>query len=272
MLKNILAIVDCGDNDAQFVKNAEGFARRYDAYLTLLIVSTIPSPDYELELHEPYVRLSNFMERLKAKQERLSSLVHDGGSELRTLQAVTPSLIERVPVHARYSDLVLFGPDTAYRSPWLRKQLVEAVAMNSGRPLLMVPDAYTPRKVHHLAVGWNASREATRAVNDSLILAVPGARIDVMTINAHPHVHGHGDQPGADIALHLAKHGFAVDVVNVSSAEGSTSEALIDHANDRKADLLVIGAYAHSRLRNFILGGVTLDLMPGPPILTLFSH
>jgi len=272
VIRNILAIVDCGDKDAQFVKDAAGFAEFHGAHLTITIVSAIPSPDYELTFSEPFVLIDQFMERAKAKEARLGALVRDGMVDIRTLQHVTPTLLDMVPVHARYSDLVLMGPENTYRSAWLRKHLAQALMMTSGRPVLMVPPGYSPRPIDRLAVGWNATREATRALNDALILAVPGAKIDILSIDAHQGLTGHGAQPGADIALHLARHGFEVDVVDFPSAGRSVSEVLTHQAEHRHADLLVIGAYAHSRLRDLILGGVTADLMPGSRNLTLFSH
>src|SRR3546814_20261562 len=88
------------------------------------------------------------------------------------------SLLDKAPVQARYADFVLFGPVDAYGNAHLRRRLFENIALSSGRPVIVLPAGWKPRSFAHLAVGWNATREATRALGDALNLAPPGAKLD----------------------------------------------------------------------------------------------
>src|SRR5690606_37613371 len=116
-------------------------------------------------------------------------------------------------VYARYADVVLFGPADNYDYPPIRRETIESILFASGRPVLILPNGHRPRAIEHLAVGWNATRESTHALRTATAFAAPGAKIDVVVLEAKPSVKGHGSEPGADIARHLARHGFASTVV-----------------------------------------------------------
>ena len=138
--------------------------------------------------------------------------------------------------------------------------------------MIVLPAQWKPRPFAHLAIGWNATREATRALGDALILAAPSAKIDVLVVDAKASTKGHGSEPGADIARNLSRHGFEVTVHALSSEGENQSAVLVDFARRHRADLLVIGASAHSRLRELFLGGVTHDLIDGAPLPVLLGH
>src|SRR3546814_4354142 len=104
------------------------------------------------------------------------------------------------------------------------------------------------------------------ALGDALKLAQPGAKIDILVVDAKASTKGHGSEPGADIARNLSRHGFDVTVHALSSEGENQSAVLVDFARRHRADLLVIGASAHSRLRELFLGGVTHDLIDGAPL------
>lgn len=272
MLKDLLAIVDTGDKDEQFIKDAIALADFHGAHLSIAILSPIPTPDYALAYGSPYVILDEFVRFSEEKQARVSALLKNVAAEVAVLSDEIDRLIETLVVRARYFDLVLVGPSDAYRSAKLRRQAVEAVALTSGRPALVLPNGNTPRAFDHLAVGWNATRESARALNDALPFVTAGARIDIIAVDAVPSSKAHGSQPGADIARHLARRGYTVDVLDVSSDGQSVSEVLTNLAQKRSADLLAIGAYGHSRFREMILGGVTRDLLEGTVVPLLLTH
>lgn len=272
MLKDILAIVDTGEADEQFLKDVLAFARLHEAHLSIAILSAIPTPDYAIAFGPPYIVLADFLKASEEKQARVEKLVAGEGVEVRILSDDPAILLDKAPVQARYADLVLFGPAAAYANQRLRRRLVENVALSSGRPLLVLPDAWQPRAFKHLLVGWNATREATRAVSEAQMLASPGARIEIVIVDGDPSTRGHGSDPGADIARNLSRHGFAVTVHALASDGNSEAEVLEDMARRQRADLLVLGASAHSKLRELFLGGVTHDLLDGAPVPILFAH
>jgi nucleotide-binding universal stress UspA family protein len=120
-------------------------------------------------------------------------------------------------------------------------------------------------------VGWDAGREATRAVNDALPLLERAKSVDVVSINPKK-VGKHGDEPGADIGLHLSRHGVKVNVQHLETRDIDPGDTLLSRVSDKGCDLLVIGGYAHSRLRDLVVGGVTETMLEHMTVPVLMSH
>lgn len=271
-IKDILAVVDTGDKDEQFLRDAIGFAEFHGASLSVVILSALPAADYALTIGPPHLFLQDYTEAVEIKQERIVALGGRTNVEVRTISDKPAVIFTKAAVYARYTDVVLVGPDDNYEHPPIRRETAESILFASGRPVLVMPNGYRPRPIEHLAIGWNATREATHALRDATTFAAPGAKIDVLVLDAKPTVKGHGSEPGADIARHLARHGYAPTVVPVYAGELSDADALVKAARERGAGVLSLGAYGHSRLREMILGGVTRDLLGGAPLALMFSH
>jgi nucleotide-binding universal stress UspA family protein len=175
-------------------------------------------------------------------------------------------------LQARYADLVVLGqtdPDTSGLS--ILRQLPEHLALHGGRPVLVVPFAGTFTHLdRHALVAWDGSRAATRAVTDALPLLRRSARVTLAVFNPD---HTRGEEPGADIALYLARHGVRVEVLRQTTAPGvDVGNALLSLAADTGADLLVMGAYGHQRWREIVLGGVTRRVLQTMTLPVLMSH
>jgi nucleotide-binding universal stress UspA family protein len=178
-------------------------------------------------------------------------------------------------VHARYCDLTVVtqvepGRWGGTQSP----QLPQEVLMSSGRPLLVLPYAgETPTPLAtNVLVGWDASREAARALADALPLLERARSVQVAVFEASQELDiRHGDLPGADIGQWLARHGVRVEVQRIVTGV-PVGEALLSHAADLAADLIVVGGYGHSRFRETMLGGVTRTLLRTSPVPVLMSH
>jgi len=183
------------------------------------------------------------------------------------------SSVTQVALQARYADLVVMGqPDPRDPGP-AGLGIIESVLFSSGRPVLLLPFAGAPARLGGRAlVAWNASREATRALHDALPLLRLMQRVTLLTVNAEVGPAGHGEQPGADIAAHLARHGLEVTVRNVAGSEIAAGDVLLNEAADLGADLIVMGAYGHSRLRELMLGGATRTLLRQMTAPVLMSH
>ena len=177
-------------------------------------------------------------------------------------------------VHARYIDLTILGqldPDRGEAEIIDRRP--EQVALASGHPVLVVPYAGRFENVgRRVVVGWSATREAARAVNDAMPLLMAADVVNVLTIDAHEAPRGHGALPGADISLHLARHGVKATIEQTVSGDLSVGDTLLSRAADLGADLLVMGAYGHSRLRELLLGGATRTLLRSMTLPVLMSH
>ncbi len=150
-------------------------------------------------------------------------------------------------------------------------QFIEAVLFESGRPILIVPYIQTAGlKLDRVMVGWDGSRSATRAVGDAMPLLAKAKIVEVVMVSGEA---AKSDElPGADIALHLARHGIKVEVERIASSEVDPANAILSRAADTSADLLVMGGYGHSRMREFILGGVTRAILGSMTVPTFMSH
>ncbi|MYN06767.1 universal stress protein [Pseudoduganella aquatica] len=176
---------------------------------------------------------------------------------------------------AHYADLVVLSqsdPDSG--GPRMLHTLPEYVALNGGRPVLMVPYSGTFRHLdRHALVAWDGSRAATRAITDALPLLQRSGQVTLAVFDAERQYGVHGDLPGADIALFLARHGVKVEVQQHATAGGiDIGGALLSLAADLGADLLVMGAYGHQRWSEIILGGVTRRILQSMTLPVLMSH
>ncbi len=173
---------------------------------------------------------------------------------------------------AQFADLALLqtGPKMDSR---LHRGVLEGFLFESARPYLVFRAGKTPSlKPKTVVVAWNGSREAARAVHYSLDIIAGASAVHVVMADPVAREYEHGDQPGSDLALYLARHGAKVSV-DVISAEGrEPAEAIARHARDAAADMIVAGAYGHSRLREYLFGGTTKSLLEDAEIPVLMAH
>jgi nucleotide-binding universal stress UspA family protein len=177
-------------------------------------------------------------------------------------------------VHARYADLAIVGQIDPDDHVMLVPELApEEVMLTAGRPVLVVPYAgdFT-RLGERVVVAWNASREAARAVNDAMPLLTMAQSVTVLSVNPQTSVAQHGDVAGADIAVHLARHGVKVTVETSHASELDVADVLLNRVADLGADLVVAGGYGRSRMRELILGGTTRDLLLHMTVPVFMSH
>ncbi|MCX8133438.1 MAG: universal stress protein [Roseococcus sp.] len=276
-VKDILVHLDGGPPGPRLALAAD-LARRLGAHLAGLFVVEVPLPVLAGADGGGGLALAALIEQLREaeiakaalrKAEFEAALAPFGlAGEWRQEEGAALGILPR---HARHADLLVLGqPESEDGAAMAR---VEAALFASGRPLLMVPHAGAPARIgRRVLVGWNASREAARALHDALPLMAGAEAVTVLVANPEATPGAHGDQPGADIARHLARHGLAVTVQVVASPELGAGELLLNAAADLGADLLVMGGYGHSRLREWILGGATRTLLREATLPVLMSH
>ena len=178
-------------------------------------------------------------------------------------------LRQRRGCDAHYADLAVVArpePGSPTAGP---PGLVESLVLTSGRPIIMLPPGNTVFRVRRILVGWNARREAIRAVADALPLLVKAALVELLVIDHERHPADYGQEPGADIARHLARHGVRVEVRRLSSGGEDVGNLLLSEAAAFGADLVVMGAYGHSHLSEWVFGSVTRAVLheAGLPVL-----
>lgn len=176
-------------------------------------------------------------------------------------------------MHARYADVAVMTRPSEGAGVELREEIIEGVLFHSGRPALIAPPGWKGASVgKRVVIAWDASREATRALSEADDLLEFAEAVTVVTVDAKPKMFGHGDQPGANIAGHLARRGLPAKVQNVDSAGRSASATILDTAQALNADLIVMGGYAHSRLRELVFGGATRELLRNTTVPLLMAH
>jgi len=176
-------------------------------------------------------------------------------------------------VHARYADVAVMTRPSEGAGAELREEIIEGVLFHSGRPALIAPPGWSGKTIgKRVVVAWDASREATRALSEAQAILDKAEKITVVTVDAKPKMFGHGDQPGANIAAHLSRRGLPAEVRNVDSMGRSASLAILEEAQALDADLVVMGGYAHSRLRELVFGGATRELLRSATIPLLMAH
>jgi nucleotide-binding universal stress UspA family protein len=149
--------------------------------------------------------------------------------------------------------------------------IIEAALFQSGRPVVVVPYIQkTGLTLNRVLVCWDGGRQAARAIADAMPFLHRAKAIEVVIVATEPLKSG--ALPDADIARHLARHDLNVDLKRIVSKETDVANTILSYAADVSADFIVMGGYGHSRLREFILGGVTRELLSSMTIPTLMAH
>lgn len=277
--KDLLVALDPAPDTPGRVELAVALAARFTAHLAALypVPSTEPPrhlayPDLvmlEPVYHQWRERALEEAEAARQAFERAAQrhgLSHEWRAAAEGTQA-DPAM------HARCADLAILGqrdPDNDQMAMF--RPSPERVSLATGRPILVVPYAG-----HFAAIGervliaWNAGREAARAVADAMPLLTTADRVDVLVVDA-PEADEHGEAPGADLARHLARHGVEARIERSQSAGVPVGELILSRAADLGADLLLMGAYGHSRARELLLGGATRSILASMTIPVLMSH
>ena len=175
-------------------------------------------------------------------------------------------------LQARYADLLVISQVPPGESaPYLQPDFPQYVAMHSPRPVLVLPAAHAGGEIgKRVTVAWNGSAEAVHAIASALPLLQQAEHVHLLIILEGVDV-AHGEEPGADMALYLARQGVKVEVVVLRSG-GDHGEQLLSFAADKGADLVVMGAFGHSRLREFVLGGITRTALRTSPVALWMAH
>src|SRR3954454_16773901 len=281
--KDIVVSVDTMPAGLARVDFAPALAARFEAHLIgLHTVLTPLSPDpggyfdrFDRSLIDQLYRA--YSERMVEQEEAARSLFGEvaGKRQLASEWRVAsgyPS--EAAALHGRYVDLIVLGqtdPDNAEAA--LLQPHPEEVALAVGRPVLVVPYAGRFETCgRHVLGAWNASRAATRAINDAMPLLIGSESVTLLSIDAAEDRRAHGDVPGMDIAAHLARHGVKARVETTVSGGIGAGNALLSWASDIGADLLVMGAYVHTRIRELLLGGATRTILQSMTLPVLMAH
>lgn len=267
-------VISIEEDQAALVAAAE-IAEKFHARPTALILAVHLSSTYG----EKEAPLSEVLQDLTGGASSHAAQLRSGLTawltrapypfEVRDLAVEHAVNDDKILAHARFADLVIVARAATHDRA--RQALIEDVLFKSGRPLLIVPERpLLKRNWDKIVIGWNAKPEAVRAIIGAGPFLDGAKRVIVATVDAKA-VEG-APPPGQDLAAYLNAHGIDADVHNVDSQGRSDAKALLDDAIAVDADMLVLGAYGHSRAREILFGGVTREMIAGSPIPLLMAH
>jgi len=277
MIKDIVVNLPVGGSPDNVAKFAASVAATLGAHLTgiafcygplvplMVDMYGIPQEmlDTQREENEKAVKaaIASFNEAVRG------SVVASETHALEAPVAGTPDMLGQI---ARRFDLSIVAQPRP-EEPALGRLLLEAALFESGRPVLVMPYIQSGGlKLDRVLVGWDGSRSAARAIGDAMAFLRKAKRCEIVLVSGEP---AKSDElPGADIAHHLARHDVKVEVNRIASREIDVASTILSRAADVAADLLVMGGYGHSRMREFILGGVTRGIVGSMTVPTLMSH
>lgn len=275
--RDILGIVLFAKDDEPVLAALETIGRDQDQ-TTALLVQLLPNPVYAMDgammttvwpqiLEQARVDSAKELAALKKRCAGAARAI-----EIRTLETADTFAGEHAAVAARHADLtVMLRPEGAMIADE-RQAIFEEVLFGSGRPVLLIPPTWRGAIGRNILVGWNAKREAARALADAMPFIEAADQVKVVTVDAKPSPGGHGEHPGADITAHLTRKGVNATLRNLDGLGRDEGEALLAEARACSCDLLVIGGYGKTRLREFVFGGVTRTIVHTATVPVLFSH
>ncbi len=242
-----------------------GIAFLYDAVVPVAATGYIPPEVIETQQADSEAAAKAALDGFAAAASRAGI-----AAEPMKLAASFAGAGEQFGMIARRFDLAVVGQAEPGKDT-VEELIAESALFESGRPVIVVPYIQkAPLKLDRVMVCWDGSRAATRAIADAMPVLERAGAVEVVIIADEP---GKQDEiAGADMGQHLARHGLKVDVKRMSLGDIDVADALLSHAADANTDFMVMGGYGHSRLREFVLGGVTRSILRSMTVPVLMSH
>lgn len=273
--KTILAVtgIDHGDKDLQLVADLCDETNAHMSVLVLALAAPPPIGQYGAMASTGWVE--ERQADLKRLEERTAVVTAFLAARQTSADVASdyPEIVRADDVigrRARYADLTLIGPELL-ATETLKEKAIEGALFSSVQPLLMLPEgSQTTLRPKRVLVAWDGRMEASRALRESLDLLVNANEVRLVLVD--PAESEFGEEPGADAATYLARHGIKVTVDRLPRSGRTVADVLRRHAVDMEAELLVMGAYGHSRLRERIFGGVTKSMLDEPPLPILMAR
>ncbi len=273
--KTILVHIDAEARCSVRVEVAIRLAQQHDAHLIALhALPPFEPPGYVMaEMGPAITEVQKHAAAAEQARGEREFNAQASAAALRNVEwrSAIDDPVAAMTLHARYADLLVIGQGSRSERSNMGADFPERLVLAAGRPVLILPSVGRFATIgKRILVAWNAGREATRAVTDAIPLLRLAHTVHVMAVN--PERGEHGNVPGADIGLYLARHGVRVEVRTDHGAEIDVGNELLSRAADLDADLIVMGAYGHSRLKEWVLGGATRTILESMTAPVLMSH
>jgi len=188
----------------------------------------------------------------------------------RAVRETLSGIAESVVAVSRVSDIVIAGQPNHDAHGWVGPWLLETILLGGGKPVLAIPFIGAERPIgKSVLIAWDGGREAARAVADAMPMIRRAESVSVVSVNMH---NDPQHPPASRLAEHLQRHDINATAETFDIDELSAGDFLLNRASDMGHDLIVMGAYAHSRLRQMVLGGVTRHMMQHMTVPVLMAH
>ena len=281
LYKSFLTFVDGSEASARRLQTASAMAERHDAHLTAVALTqhasfhagfqSVPASKVYFE------EIRSAHEKARALSEETSAALSAMGrsGDVRWGSDTAAGLGEIATIHARYADLTMVGQPEGSGSATdtLTEAVLEGVLFNSGRAAVVIPHGWTDGAFgRRILIAWDPVRQAARALADALPFIAEAETVTIAMVDPEPDPRRYGDEPGADLAATLARHGGTVTVERLSGASGGVAEAIRDHAGITGSDLIVMGGYGHAKWRQSLIGGVTHAMIRDTEVPILMAH
>ena len=276
MIKDIVVNLSIGEKPGPACDYAISVAAAFDAHLAGIaflydpIVPVSGAGYIPAEVIETQERDNETATRAALDRFTTASARAGVAAEPLTLSASFGGVGEQFGRIARRFDLSIVGqaePETSA----VEEIVAESALFESGRPVIIVPYIQkAPLKLDRVMLCWDGSRAAARAIADAMPLLHRAGRVEVVIV---ANERGKQDEiEGADMGGHLARHGLNVEVKRTALGGIDVADVILSHAADASSDFIVMGGYGHSRLREFVLGGVTRSILRSMTVPVLMSH
>jgi len=246
---------------------AIGFAQTQDAHLDVCCLGVDNTQAAGFYAGAPAVIYQEALDRARADAEALEArareLLRSADIRWGTDSAVVTlgGVASYVGLRARFSDLVIAARPYGAERGINEEAIIEAALFDGQAPVLVLPDPAPPlARFDRIVLAWNQSNESLRAARRALPLLKEAALVNIAVIDPPGHGPEH-EAPGALLSRMLARHGVETEISALPRGGGRVADILMRQMDDQNADLLVMGAYSHSRLREAILGGATRDML-----------
>jgi nucleotide-binding universal stress UspA family protein len=281
--KTVMVLLNDISQTQKLLEASSAIARQHDAHLIGLYVLPAAKIYSDVGMLATPIYFEGYRDLFKAKLDAVrrdfeSKSKQDSLKiEWRVVDSVYPDIAESAISNARFADLIITSQIDASPDGNIEQDLTERLIMESGRPVLIIPRTghFAPSGegiVEKAIIGINGTRESARAMFEALPLLKRVKETRLVWVDPYKQSGEAGEVPGAEEAAVLARHGLKAVTEPMMTDGRNAGEALLMRASDLGADLLVMGAYAHSRMREFVFGGATRHVLEHMTIPVMMSH
>lgn len=275
--KTILSIIGVDERNSDLIAASE-LCQRTGAHLSAIVVASVPPAPFGDVTGAAYSTWSiAWEEENKRVEERTAELTtllghKDLPGDVQSVYCLQGSIDEEVAQRARYADVSLIGGELI-RDEFLFHRVLDGALFQSPSPVILAPKGkpveLAPKTV---LLAWNSSLEAGKAMRHAMEMLIEADNVHIVLVDPVATTDAMGEEPGADVATYLVRHGVKATVDVVAGGGREIGDVLRQQATDIDADFIVMGGYGHSRMREWIFGGVTKSMIENPPVPVLLAH